>query len=274
MFLLRFYAAPKKEAFLFSFKTYVEVIVISSFILLVALANTHMSTPAFLQRLIRLTFSFRILAVSRHSLLLCSLGISLKEASRDLFSVLIFVFVFVFLFACFEFFLEVKEPEPNATVLAQQRSCNSSSADHDCHSNTHNYHVADEHHSIIDYCWWSLITITTIGYGDEPHVKSTPGKIVAAMCAISGVFLFAIPIPILSKHLERVDMRERKKNKRMNVRMRRLSQRMLPSEEEEDDLLIEEEEETDDGMPWKKIVGVRRKSMGPQFSMTHFSNPH
>ena len=57
--------------------------------------------------------SFRILKLSRHSLLLNSLGIALKEASRELISVLMFVFVIVFIFACFEYFVETKEPANN-----------------------------------------------------------------------------------------------------------------------------------------------------------------
>ena len=46
------------------------------------------------------------------------------------------------------------------------------------------------HLSILEYCWWSLITITTIGYG-IPKIQTPGGKIVGALCAISGVPLFA-----------------------------------------------------------------------------------
>lgn len=156
----------------------------------------------------------------------------------------------------------------------------------------HEEEEEDHHASLMDYVWWSLITITTIGYVrvitaysmvlqfesnharlffsvaqgvytsngytfiqsiekvdscdnqqvDEAHLKTTisqqnqpnrygntkihttAGKVVGALCAISGVPLFAIPIPILSKHLERVYQRELRRNKLLNLKMKLLAQ--------------------------------------------------
>ena len=58
----------------------------------------------------------------------------------------------------------------------------------------------------------------TSGYG-TPVINTTAGKIIGGMCAIAGVPLFAIPIPILSKHLERVYQRELRKNEWLKERM-------------------------------------------------------
>ena len=46
---------------------------------------------------------------------------------------------------------------------------------------------------------WSLITITTVGYGDMTPVTSL-GYVVGAICAISGTILFALTIPVLSNN--------------------------------------------------------------------------
>lgn len=44
--------------------------------------------------------------------------------------------------------------------------------------------------------WWAIITLTTVGYGDVVP-KSAFGKLIASGCAITGVCLLAMLIPIL-----------------------------------------------------------------------------
>ena len=73
----------------------------------------------------------------------------------------------------------------------------------------------DKFGSIPRALWWSIITLTTIGYGDTYPVTAL-GKIFAAVVAITGVMVIAIPTGIfaasfsegLQRHRERKDRGE------------------------------------------------------------------
>ena len=44
--------------------------------------------------------------------------------------------------------------------------------------------------------WWAVQTLTSLGYGDFTP-STIPGKLVGSMCAVSGVLVLALPIPIV-----------------------------------------------------------------------------
>ena len=56
---------------------------------------------------------------------------------------------------------------------------------------------AEQFGSIPRCLWWSVITVTTVGYGDVSP-ETAAGKIVAAMTALFGIAVIAIPIGIVS----------------------------------------------------------------------------
>ncbi len=52
-------------------------------------------------------------------------------------------------------------------------------------------------HNILDTFWWSLVTFTTVGYGDVYPI--TPlGKVLSAIIVLIGIMLFALPTSILT----------------------------------------------------------------------------
>ena len=44
--------------------------------------------------------------------------------------------------------------------------------------------------------WWSVITMTTVGYGDM-HPSSALGYVIGSLCAISGLLMIAFTVPII-----------------------------------------------------------------------------
>lgn len=50
--------------------------------------------------------------------------------------------------------------------------------------------------SIPDAVWWAVVTMTTVGYGDM-HPSNVMGKLIGCICAVSGVFVLSVLIPVL-----------------------------------------------------------------------------
>lgn len=64
--------------------------------------------------------------------------------------------------------------------------------------------------------WWSVVTLTTVGYGDTVPVTG-PGRVLAAVIAVLGIGLFALPAGILSAGLMEADAAYRNRVVSRNV---------------------------------------------------------
>ncbi|CAC5411673.1 Potassium voltage-gated channel protein Shab [Mytilus coruscus] len=49
---------------------------------------------------------------------------------------------------------------------------------------------------IPDAAWWAIVTLTTVGYGDI-YPSTVQGRLIASTCAITGICLLALLIPVL-----------------------------------------------------------------------------
>ena len=49
--------------------------------------------------------------------------------------------------------------------------------------------------SFYDCIWWSLLTLTTVGYHHQP--LSALGKLTGGLCALCGVFILTLPVPLV-----------------------------------------------------------------------------
>ena len=74
--------------------------------------------------------------------------------------------------------------------------------------------------------WWAVQTLTSLGYGDFCP-QTLLGKIVGSMCAVCGVLVMALPIPIVvdnfadyyseQKKIEAKELKKEAQAKQVNI---------------------------------------------------------
>ena len=50
--------------------------------------------------------------------------------------------------------------------------------------------------TFLDSFWWGIMTLTTVGY-DHKNPQTFMGKVVGGFCALVGIFILTLPIPIV-----------------------------------------------------------------------------
>jgi len=58
--------------------------------------------------------------------------------------------------------------------------------------------------SVLDTSWFAIVTMSTIGYGNEQVPKTILGKFVTVKCAIFGIICMALPIPFIAASWQRL----------------------------------------------------------------------
>jgi len=129
-------------------------------------------------RAIRLLRLFRVAKLGRYSQAIRTLGRVLVAKRGELGVTLFVLFLLLLVASCFLYFAEHEDqPEAFASIPAAM--------------------------------WWGVATLTTVGYGDVYPV-TVAGKLVAAVVAILGIGMFALPAGILgSGFVEEMQRRKR-----------------------------------------------------------------
>ena len=173
--LIRFIACPDKLLFWKDFKNIVDLTaIIPYYVTLINVLSTmscasakSSASLAFL-RVIRLV---RVFKLTKHSVGLQILILTFKASLEGLGLFLIALIVCLLVFSSAIYFAELG-------VKGSQI------------------------HSIPDAFWWAIITMTTVGYGDQVPVGPW-GKLIGSFCAVVGVLTLAIPVPIITGNFNR-----------------------------------------------------------------------
>ena len=133
--LLRFLCSPKKWSFVKDILNIIDIVSIFPFYVTLVFSMEG-SVSIYFLRAVRLVRVFRVFKLSRHSNEMKILGIAVRESGRELGVLVFFILLAVLLFSSAVFYAEDGVAGTKLT-------------------------------SIPGAFWWSIVTMTTVGYGDE-----------------------------------------------------------------------------------------------------------
>ena len=167
-YVVRLALCPRKKKFLLNKMNLVDLIAIIPFFLSLLLSGLEdmqiIGKAGKLIRLMRIMRILRIFKMVRHFVGLQSLIYTLHMAYKQLGLILIIIAVTVLMFSALVFAFERDGPDPSSW-------------------------------SFYDCIWWALFTLTTVGYYLQP--STFLGKLACGLCALCGIFILTLPIPIV-----------------------------------------------------------------------------
>ncbi|XP_065316078.1 potassium voltage-gated channel subfamily D member 2-like isoform X3 [Gordionus sp. m RMFG-2023] len=189
-YMLRLYAAPDRCKFARSVMSVIDVVAILPYYVGLGIKNDNLSGAFVTLRVFRV---FRIFKFSRHSQGLRILGYTLKSCASELGFLLFSLTMAIIIFATVMFYAEKNESRTTFT-------------------------------SIPAAFWYTIVTMTTLGYGDMVP-KTITGKIVGGVCSLSGVLVIALPVPVIVSNFSRIyhqNQRADKRRAQKNARLARI----------------------------------------------------
>ncbi len=188
-YFVRLIVAPRKLKFMKGAMNMIDLLAIIPFYLSVLLEGLEdfeiIGKAGKIIRLVRVMRILRIFKLVRHFAGLQSLLYTLQQAYQELGLLLVLVAVAILTYSSLVYFAEKEIPEGlNCTIILNENRKFREMAADPCLQWT-----------FVESFWWGLMTLTTVGYDLNP--KTILGKIVGGFCALSGVFILTLPIPIV-----------------------------------------------------------------------------
>ncbi|XP_029927234.1 potassium voltage-gated channel subfamily G member 3-like [Myripristis murdjan] len=131
--------------------------------------NSQLQRAGVTLRVLRMMRIFWVIKLARHFLGLQTLGLTLRRCYREMVMLLVFICVAMAIFSALAQLLE-----HGLDLEAGNR----------------------DYASIPAACWWVIISMTTVGYGDMYPV-TVAGRVLGGVCVVSGIVLLALPITFI-----------------------------------------------------------------------------
>jgi len=166
--LLRLIVAPSKQNFFKRTLNWLDFAAILPFYIEIPLKDSSGITAL---RVLRLFRVLRILKVIRHSKQLILILQVLKQSCRELLLLVVMWAMGVVTFGSIMYYIEEDQP-------------------------------GSEFNSILKACWWAVVTMSTVGYGDL-YPTSVPGKLVGSVVVFLSMVFMALPMTIIVSKFSR-----------------------------------------------------------------------
>lgn len=173
--LARFCTCPAKRHFLFSFFNVIDVLAVvpttaASIVSLVDLDLWLQHSLAVNYAIFTCTSVFRairIMKLMKHYRGLRIMFLALKASFPEMLLLTLLLTISVLIFSTAIYFAELRNPDTFASIPVG--------------------------------FWWSVITMTTVGYGDCIP-QTIAGQVIGALCAVSGMLITGLPIPVMANN--------------------------------------------------------------------------
>ncbi|KAI1720567.1 ion transport protein domain-containing protein [Ditylenchus destructor] len=195
-YTVRFLVSPQKSKFfkrtmnlidLFTFLPFFAELALSLFFGVNAQKLKEITGAMLVIRILRVLRMARVFKLARYSSGLQVFGNTLKSSLRELCMLSMFLVTGTVFFSTIMFFLEKDEP-------------------------------GTDFRSIPAACWWCIITVTTVGYGDC-LIQTTAGKTVAAIASIFGIIILAFPISMVVENFAFAQQQSKVENQLREAQM-------------------------------------------------------
>eukprot|EP00759_Apiculatamorpha_spiralis_P011667 PhF_6_TR18936/c0_g1_i2/m.27738/K04875/KCNA2; potassium voltage-gated channel Shaker-related subfamily A member 2 len=179
--LMKFYVSINKLRFFTKFPTLIDLMSILPYYI-EKMTENGSGGVLVVFRVVRLARVFRVFKLSKYSKDIDLVFITVNK-SRNAISLLVFlVLIALTIFSSLMFFFEQAGCTYNEKKKLWIREDG----------------TVSPFQSIPDSMWWCIVTLTTVGYGDDVPVTGA-GKVVASVAMLTGVLVLAFPTMILGK---------------------------------------------------------------------------